>query len=155
MAQKESRKSSHLNNDLDPSFDLDDYLNEQASKTASAVEEEPDDPAYRTKNVILFALVIATATLWYFDWSPRQMYAFFFGNNADATVTEVIPPIDINIPPIEVNIPDITIPTPPSPPVAQAPPAPPSIAMGTVIDYLNQLNERGLLTDNLLSAFEA
>lgn len=160
--EKNNRRTN--GNDNDPNFDLDSYIEEKSreGQTGQQTHEElPRDENYRIRNSIAIVIVAALMFLWAFDWSPGNAYNFFFGgNNETPVIAGAGPNVGVGTPVTP------TIPVPPVPPVAPVAPVAPIAPVAPVAptttsldqsmtDYLIELREYGLLSDNKLSTFEA
>tara|TARA_R110000868_G_scaffold304437_16_gene565260 strand:- start:36065 stop:36805 length:741 start_codon:yes stop_codon:yes gene_type:complete len=126
----------------DPDFNLDEYLSEQADQN---YQQKNDDQEVETtsfsRNLILICALSAAAFLWYFDWSPRNVYNFFFADEV-TTSTRVggfniqIPPINVDIPEIDIDIPEIR--------VGEAQTGTSNLGI-SFTDYMAELNDLGYL----------
>ncbi len=164
MGTKENTRGTKLNNDLDPDFDLDGYIEEQA-KGASSGSSKADqdeinrDGSYKVKNSLTIVAVFTVLFLWAFDWSPKNAYEFFFPPEPQTVATTSgagTGAIDIRIPPININIPDFEIPDIEIPdfeiPDIEGMPVPagtnnaPPLDM-SYTDYLAALNDLGYLDE--------
>lgn len=144
-----SSSNQKLNNphrSSDPNFDLDDYLEEKGHQenTDERYNEEPKTNNFLNRALLLIALVSAVA--WSFNITKNTDWASLFGFGSSDVTTEApvvvnIPPINIDIPEIEIDIPEINI-------------GDNSADVGSVIEYLQELQNQGLL-DTKISAFEA
>lgn len=161
MNPREKNKGRAFGNDNDPNFDLDSYIEERSREEQThqhPPQELERDENYRTRNYVAIVLAAVLMFFWAFDWSPGNAYSFFFGNNVDApVVAETGPGVGVALP---------TTPVPPRPPVAPVEPVAPvapfepvapvinSLDM-SLTDYLIELRNYGLLSDDKLSTFEA
>ncbi|MBO6795178.1 MAG: hypothetical protein JJ895_14810 [Balneolaceae bacterium] len=145
MSQKH-RYSQHLdNNHSEDDFDLDSYLEEKGG-TASKNEEysSQEEPKNNTLlNGFLLAIALIASVYWSYDVTTSNNWFGIFGSDEAALISDV----------------------PRVAPTAPLPPLPPSETatfnfasnsdLGSVTDYLQNLDQRGLLNDRLLNAFEA
>lgn len=90
----------------DPNFDLDNYLIEKSneefdSETTDHQEEKKSSGFFRNASLVVAAVL--ASVLWYYDWSPSNVYAAIFGGpETNAVVLEsaggenilVLPPAD-------------------------------------------------------------
>jgi len=148
-----SRNKQHhrFNDPKDSNFDLDEYLEEKGAysdNTQPPLENEHESERSFFRNGVLVAAVILSGFLWYFDWSPRAAYNAIFGDSGTEVVSTS--PVVVNIPPINVEIPDINIDNIPEFRFNTQ-----SEDLGSITDYLLELREKGLLNDDMLSAFSA
>lgn len=146
MAKQGTSNKHSLRNDLDPDFDLDEFLDDQAisgnASTQSDDKELKEERSDLIKNSLLVVAVITTIFLWTFDWSPRNAYSYFFEGDTPVFVFEEG---------AQETIPEV--------PDATQFPAFESVAEAnqslSATDYLIQLRDKGLLGDGKLSAFDA
>ncbi len=148
MAQQGNFKNRPLKNDLDSEFDLDGYLDEKAQhpETEDQLEDVSEERSDLIKNSLLVVAVITTIFLWAFDWSPRNAYTYFFEGESPVFVFEeggqaVTPDAEQTL-------------------VAEAPrfaDFEPAVepSNSSVLDYLVELRDKGLIGDNKLSGFDA
>lgn len=150
MAKQDTSKKHSLSNDLDPDFDLDDFLDDRANseKDINQVDDQElrEERTDLIKNSLLVVAVLTTIFLWSFDWSPRNAYNYFFASETPVFIFEEggqsVPPD------VEQTV------------VAEAPRFPnfesavePSSS--SAIDYIVELREKGLLDQGNLSGFAA
>lgn len=150
MAQKGNFKDRPFKNDLDSEFDLDEYLNDQgqSQKTGEQIDNNTaEERSDLIKNSLLVVAVITTIFLWIFDWSPRNAYSYFFGEESTTYVfgsdaQAVAPNVEQTV-------------------VAEAPrfpefePAVEPSQNSSAVDYIVELREKGLLDQGNLSGFAA
>ena len=148
MPQKGNFKNRPFKNDLDSEFDLDGYLDEQSQSPDSSEQfgnEISEERSDLIKNSLLVVAVITTIFLWVFDWSPRNAYSYFFGEESATYIIGEAQTIS----------PDAT------PTVAEAPrfpefePAVEPSQSSSAVDYIVELREKGLLDQGNLSGFAA
>lgn len=106
MTQRENSKNKRLNNDLDPDFDLDQYMEDEAKGLGSAATEEKEflgDDTSKIKNSFLLLGIFTLAFLWYFNWSPREAYNYFFPPEVQ---TAQLDGFVVDVPPINIQFPE-------------------------------------------------
>lgn len=155
MSQQKNKNHS-LNNDLDPEFDLDQYIDEQAGELPTNESPQEVTPfSYRAKNSLILVAAFTAVFLWAFEWSPQNAYSYFFGESTEMTPQPVqnqgavastspggfnisIPPINIEIPDIDIEIPEFQSTTVSG--------NNPDLGM-SFTDYMAKLNELGYMGD--------
>lgn len=145
MAKQGTSKRQNLHNDLDPDFDLDDFIDERKNQSDVGIESEEfnEERTDLIKNSLLVVAVITTIFLWTFDWSPQNAYSYFFGGETPVLVfeesgtSEPFPTVieEPRFPEFETSVETFT--------------------STSAVEYLTELRDKGLLADGKLSTFDA
>ncbi len=145
MSQK-NRYSQHLDHDHpEDDFDLDSYLEEKGSKASNKEAyntiEEPKTNQFL--NGFLLAVALIASIYWSYNVTTNNNWFGIFGSSETSVISDV----------------------PRIAPVAPLPPLPSGETvtfnyvsnsdLGSITEYLQNLDQKGLLNDRLLNAFEA
>tara|TARA_R110000868_G_scaffold304437_16_gene565261 strand:- start:36818 stop:37720 length:903 start_codon:yes stop_codon:yes gene_type:complete len=141
MAKQGTSDKQSLRNDLDPDFDLDEYIDDQAyfgqNNSKVTDREFKEERSDLIKHSLLVVAVISTIFLWSFDWSPRNAYNYFFAGESPVFVFEEGG---------QASTQDFEF--------SEAPEFNSQQSLSAT-DYLVELRDKGLLGEGKLSTFDA
>lgn len=140
------RFRNDLNNNSDPDFDLDAYIDEQANAGDQNFEQEFDSLPTTKRNLLALSVILIPA-VWFFLSDPFSLFA----NDVSVAPTQNGQTVIVNG--SDLGIRTITIPTPPTPPTFDSEQfnfnsnsGVPELGI-SYTDYLAQLKEFGYLDD--------